>query len=284
MLSALHTISTYPFDLQNKIFAQYPLMKLGHVASVNSFADLLAPMALQALARMPAKGQGWVLTSPPLQGLPCGANLVCRAICSRLARSLPADQAPLLDLMEVRGPRIPFRDPADFAAYNDYSKYDVRQRQQFRLARDERAKYDLANFADRHAVFVNDINVTGTQIATITRILHRAGAKSIDMLMILNVEREIGRAFPQLENQINSSRITDVAEFTRFLRDVDYEPTGKLISRLMAHDPTEFAAIFAELRPPQRQVLHRAILQEGLYAGQLFREKLAVVERSMAGS
>jgi hypothetical protein len=27
MLSALHTISTYPFELENPIFAHYPMMK-----------------------------------------------------------------------------------------------------------------------------------------------------------------------------------------------------------------------------------------------------------------
>jgi PRTase ComF-like len=283
MLSALHTISTYPFDLGSPIFAHYPAMKFGHFQSVNYFADLLAPMALKALADVPEKDQGWVLTSPPLQGLPCGANLVCRAVCGQLAKALPDGHTPRLDSMEVRGPRIPFRNLADFAGYNDYSKYDLKKRQQFRLARNERAIYDLANFEGRRAIFVNDINVTGTQLATITKLLQSAGIKSLDMLLIVNVDRKIGRAFPQLENEINTSRITDLAEFTAFLRDCEFEPTGKLISRLMSHDPHEFGAIFEALRPPKRQMLHRAILQEGLYGGPLFKEKIEIVERALSG-
>jgi hypothetical protein len=283
MLSALHTISTYPFDLGSPIFAHYPAMKFGHFQSVNYFADLLAPMALKALADVPEKDQGWVLTSPPLQGLPCGANLVCRAICGQLAKALPDGHAPRLDSMDVRGPRIPFRNLADFEGYNDYSKYDLKKRQQFRLARDERAIYDLANFEGRRAIFVNDIDVTGTQLATITKLLQSAGIKSLDMLLIVNVDRKIGCAFPQLENEINTSRITDLAEFTAFLRNCEFEPTGKLISRLMSHDPHEFGAIFEALRPPKRQMLHRAILQEGLYGGPLFKEKIEVVERALSG-
>jgi hypothetical protein len=283
MLSALHTISTYPFDLGNPIFAHYPAMKFGHSQSVNYFAELLAPMALKMLTDVPERDQGWVLTSPPLQGLPCGANLVCRALCGQLAKALPDGQAPRLESMDVQGPRIPFANQSDFEGYNDYSRHDLKRRQQFYLPRHGRATYDLANFDGRHAVFVNDINVTGTQLATITKLLQRAGVKSLDILLIANVDPKIGCAFPQLENEINTSRIIDLAEFTVFLRDGEFEPTGKLISRLMSHDLHEFGAIFEALRPPQRQMLHRAILQEGLYGGPLFKAKIQTVERAVFG-
>jgi hypothetical protein len=283
MLSALHTIGTYPFDLGSPIFAHYPAMKFGHFQSVSYFAELLTPMALEAFAVKPEKDQGWLLTSPPLQGLPCGANLVCRALYGQLAKALPDGQAPRLDSMDVKGARIPFRNAADFEGYNNYCKYDVKQRKKFRLPRHERATYDLANFENRHAVFVNDINVTGTQLATIAKLLQSAGVKRLDVLLIVNVDPKIGCAFPQLENEINTSSITDLAEITVFLRDGELEPTGKLISRLMSHDPHELGAIFEALRPPQRQMLHRAILQEGLYGGPLFKAKIQTVERAVFG-
>jgi orotate phosphoribosyltransferase len=283
MLSALHTISTYPFELENPVLARYPMMKFGHVQSVNYFAELLAPMALQAITEVPEQDQGWVLTSSPTQGLPNGANLVCRAICDRLAKALPDRQAPRLGSMAILGPRLALRKPADMKLHNDYSRYDLNQRRQFHLALDDAAVYDLTNFAGRQVLFVNDINVTGTQLASITKLLQNAGIKCLGVLLIVNVYRNIGCAFPQLENEINTSRISNLAEFTSFLRDCEFEPTAKLISRLMSHDPAEFAAIFAALQPPKRQMLHRAILQEGLYAGKLFREKLEVVERAVFG-
>jgi hypothetical protein len=281
VLSALHSISTYPFDPDAPIFAHYPAMKFGHRRSVDHFAGLLAPMAFRTIVDAPPKDRGWVLTSPPLQGLPSGANLVCRAIWGMLARSLPDGLAPRLDTLDVPGRRKPIVNEADFERYNEYSKQDLKTRQHFHLARDQRAICDLANFEGRRAVFVNDISVTGTHLASITKLLHGAGVESLDVLLIVNVDRSIGRAFPQLENEINTSKLADLPEFTAFLRDCEFEATGKLISRLMSHDPDKLAAIFEALRPPKRQLLHRAILQEGLYGGSLFKDKMQVVERAV---
>src|SRR5262245_26921126 len=97
--SALTSISAYPLDLNGQIFAHYPAMKLGHQQSVDYFAELLTPIALQMSAGMPAEDGGWVLTSPPLWGLPCGANLVCRAIHARLVSALPERLVPHLHLL-----------------------------------------------------------------------------------------------------------------------------------------------------------------------------------------
>jgi hypothetical protein len=283
VLSALHTISTYPLSLGGPIFAHYPAMKFGHCASVNYFAELLAPLALQAIAEVPAKHRGWVLTSPPLQGLPCGANLVCRALCGQLAKALPDGQGPRLVSMDARGRRKPFSSRADFEAYDAYSKHDLKQRQQLYLAGHGSATYDRADFEGRHAIFVNDINVTGTQLAMIEELLQSAGVTGLDALLIVNVDRKIGCAFPQLEHEINTSRIADLAEFTAFLSDCEFDPTGKLISRLMSHSPQELTAIFEVLRPPRRQMLCRAIQGEGLYGGPLFKEKIQAVERAVFG-
>jgi hypothetical protein len=288
VLSALHTIRSYPVGLGSPIFAHYPAMKFGHFASVNYFAELLAPIALQAMALraiagVAAKDRGWVLTSPPLRGLPCGANLVCRALCGRLAEALPDGQAPRLVSLDAQGPRTPFSSRADFEAYGTYSKHDLKQRRQFHLACHDGATYDLADFAGRHAMFVNDINVTGTQLATIAKLLQNAGVESLDVLLIVNVDRKIGCAFPQLEHDINTSRISDRPEFTAFLSDCEFEPTGKLIWRLMSHNPRELAAIFAALPPPKRQLLYRAILREGLYDDPLFKDKIEAVERAVFG-
>jgi hypothetical protein len=280
MFSALHSIGTYPFDLEGPIFAPYPAMKFGHVQSVNYFADLLAPMALQALADMPERDRGWVLTSPPLRGLPCGANLVCRALRGRLAEALPEGEAPLADPLEIHGPRTPLRTLGEFEAIHNYSKGDLEQRRQFHLPSAESTKYDLAGFGGRPVVFVNDINVTGTQLAAITKTLRNAAAKSLGVLLIVNVDPKIGRAFPRLEHEINTSRFAGLADYTAFLRDCEFEPTGKLISRLMSHDLPEFDAILEALPPAKRQMLHRAILREGFYGGPPFKEKLRVVERA----
>ncbi len=278
MLSALHTISSYPFDPGAPVFAHYPAMKFGHRQSVDYFAGLLAPMAFKAIVEAPSKHRDWVLTSPPLQGLPCGANLVCRAIRGILAGSLPAGLAPRLDTLDVHGPRTPIGNQK---GYNDYSKQDLKTRQRFHLARDESATYDLAGFEGRRAIFVNDINVTGTQLASITKLLRGAGVESLDVLLIVNVDPATGCAFPELEHEVNTSKIATLAEFTAFLRDCEFEATGKLVARLMSHASDKLAAIFETLPPPRRQMLHRAILKEGLYGGAPFKDKMRTVERAV---
>jgi len=185
--------------------------------------------------------------------------------------------------MDIQGSRIPFSNQADFEGYNDYSRHDLQKRQQFYLTRHGKATYDLAKFAGSHTVFVNDINVTGTQLTTIAKLLQRAGVKSLHVLLIVNVDPKIGCAFPHLENEINTSRIIDLVDFTTFLRDCEFKPTGKLISRLMSHHPQDLGAIFEALGPTKRQMLRQAILQEGLYGGSLFREEIQIVERAVFG-
>jgi len=283
LLSALYTIGTYPIDLGptgEPIFAHYPAMKLGHIESVDRFAELLAPPILQRMVQAGPADRDWVLTSPPLWGLPCGANLVCRAVYKILVDALPREFALTFDKLEVCGARTPIGSQSEFEGYNDYSKQDLKTRQDFHLKEDDDATQDLAAFEGRRAVFVNDINVTGTQLASIEKLLHQAGVKSLDCFLILNVDPRIGRRFPQLENEINTSRIYSLEEFTSFLRDSDFRCTGKLISRLLSYDSESLAGIFAALGRQKRVLLHRAILEEDLYGGTFFAEKLHVVQRA----
>jgi hypothetical protein len=281
LLSALHTIRDYPFVLTDPIFAHYPAMKLGHSKSVGHFAELLAPMIRHWMVEAPRADRDWVLTSPPLWGLPCGANLVCRAVYEILVNTLPRDVAVTLDTLEVHGTRTPIGSQSDFERYNDYSKQDLKTRQNFHLeSDDDDTTQDLATFQGRRTVFVNDINVTGTQLDSIEKLLHGAGVKSLDCFLILNVDGRIGRRFPQLESEINMSRIFSLEEFTSFLRDFEFRCTGKLISRLLSYDAESLAGIFAALDRRKRMLLHRAILEEGLYGGAFFSEKTKVVEHA----
>ncbi len=283
MLSALHTIRYYPFALDDPIFAQYPAMKLGHIESAEHFARLLSPAIRRWMMEAPSGDRDWVLTSPPIWGLPCGANLVCRAIHEILVDTLPDGFVVTLDKLEVHGTRIQIGSQIDFARYNDYSKQDLKTRQDFHLeSNDGDATQDLSAFEGRRAIFVNDINVTGTQLGSIEKLLLGAGANSLDCFLILNVDRHIGRRYPQLESEINLSRISSLAVFTIYLRDSEFQCTGKLISRLLSYDAETLAGIFAALGRAKRKLLHRAIVEEDLYGGAFFREKLEIVEHAAA--
>lgn len=283
MLETLYTIKTYPVDLKIPIFVRYPAMKFGHLESVNHFAELLMPLALRTIADTSAEEADWVLTSPPQRGLPSGANLVCRALCGLLATALPEGQSPRLEPIGVQGPRRPISTAAEFENYSEYCKHDLKRRQRSYLTHRANMTYDLANFDGRHALFVNDINVTGTQLGRLTSLLQNAGLKSLRVLLIANVDPEIGCAFPQLESEINTSRIAEFPEFVTFLRENEFEPTAKLITRLLSYGPDQLTAIFEALGPPKRDILHRAILRENLYGGPLFSEKMQIVKRAVSG-
>ncbi len=113
---------------------------------------------------------------------------------------------------------------------------------------------------------------------SIEKLLRGAGVKSLDCFLILNVDGRIGRRFPQLESEINMSRISSLEEFTSYLRVSEFRCTGKLISRLLSYDAESLAGIFAKLDQEKRALLHRAILEEGLYSGAFFEEKTKIAE------
>jgi hypothetical protein len=56
-----------------------------------------------------------------------------------------------------------------------------------------------------------------------------------------------------------------------------------LISRLLAHEAGELERILTAMPRAKRDAIHRAILEEGLYDGALFAQKMDVVERAVSG-
>ncbi len=99
----------------------------------------------------------------------------------------------------------------------------------------------------------------------------------------MDVGRDIGHAFPQLENEINTSKLSGIDALICFLRDNEFRCTGKLISRLLAYDDDEIEGVLAALDRRKRDAIHQAILEEGLYNGAFFAKKMGVVERTIHG-
>ncbi len=277
MLSALHTVTTYPPDLSDPIFAHYPAMKFGGREAVRHFAQALAPAARRLIAQ--SDGRDWVLTSPILQGLPCGANLVCAALHGILAGTLPDGIALKLETLDVRAP-VPIEDALGFERYNEYSKLDLETRRALHPDPAPDSGCEGERFADRSVIFVNDINVTGTQMRWVGKLPRLARVKTLDWLLILDVESEVGRRFPQLESEINASRLAGRDALVAFLRTSDLDGTGKLVARLLSYDAAALGGIFRTLDVDRRRQLHRAILEEGIYGTDLFRDKLRAVEEA----
>lgn len=280
MLSALHTITAYPPDLSDPVFALYPAMKFGERQSVSHFVDRMAPLAQRLMAQSPEDGD-WVMTSPVLRGLPSGANLLCEALHAVLGKTMPAGVAPKLEILAGDGPRAPIDSDIAFKHFNEYSKFDLTTRREILAEPHHAAEFDLGRFRDRCVIFVNDINVTGTQMHWVTNLLRAAPPRKLCWLLILNVDSDVGCRFPQLENDINNAKFRDRETFIAFLRESDYRCTGKLIGRLMSYDAASLECIFQSLDRRRQGDLRQAILDEGLYGGALFNEKLDVVEQAV---
>lgn len=269
MFSALHIVKSYPPDLTHPIFAHYPAMKFGERRAIEHFARLLAPLAAGFIATAP--GDDWVLTSPPIRSLPSGANLLCAAMGRTLG--LRPQRLDLVDRAR------PFCNDAEFAAFGDYAKLDYQARGAAQYAEDDVA-YDMDALRGRQVVFVNDINVTGSQMRWIDAVLRRCEPRAIHWLFIVDVAPEIGRAFPQVEDEINRSRFAEPRELASFLRESDLSYTTKLAGRLLGYGAASLERIFRSIGGDKRRGLLQALFADGTYAPEYLREKLAFVEGS----
>lgn len=266
MLSALHTINCYPPNIPGGILSHYPAMKFGEDKAVDRFALMLAPLADRMIGT--ARDSEWVLTSPPVRNLPSGANLLCERLQALLhgtrlehLRLTDSSQFESAELFETRG---------------DYAKLDYAARRRAQYGVNDVA-FDRAALRGRNIVFVNDINVTGSQLRWIEQVLETARPRTIHWLLILNTVPGIGRNFPRLEDEVNRSRYSDEEELAGFLRSVDFRCTTKLAARLLGHGAEALRHILAALDGSTRRSLVRAMFDDGLYSDEFLREKFAAV-------
>jgi hypothetical protein len=258
VLRALHTIDRYPLDLRHPVFAHYPAMKFGERGAVEHFARLLEPVA-RALG-------GDILTAPPVLRLPSGANLICEALARHLGMEMEV-------LRQTEEPSA-FESEAEFAQFGDYARLDYATRQ---AEADEDAAFDAERFRGKEVVFVNDINVTGSQQERMTRLLALAQPRAVHWLLIVDVVPEVGRRYPHLESEINHSRLADQDELIAFLRAAELTYTGKFVARLLSYGVESWARICGSLDRATRRAIREAILAEGAYPDIVFGVKLALL-------
>ena len=240
---ALHTISALPLDPQFPLFRHYPAMKLGARAAVDCFVALLVPRVRALLAEHAAD---WVVTVPPRFVLPAGANLLARGVCHELAR-LDGRAPPLVEL------RYSAPDPdtqhLEMPAA-DYSRAGVADRKKSRAQLYEgrsRIAIDAAEFRGRAVLFVNDINVTGTQQLFMRRALAPSEPASLHWLHVLQVDPELGRAQPELEYTLNHLHLAGFAEFAELVADPATEHTARCADRILGGEPAALAPVLRRL-------------------------------------
>lgn len=268
-VSSLHRITELPIDLKNPFYTYYPSLKLGVDESVVHYGKLLAPMAKQLiLANLDYTD--WVLTAPAYNALPAAANLLCWCVYDLLKNQLPSSIT--LSVLDIRESDR-FLEPESQKKVDDYSKLSQKERIKSR-ERSNQFIIPQPAFRDRAVIFVNDINVTGTQQHFMEHYFERVQAAIVQWLYVIDVEKSIGEAEPQLEYSINYAKIASFEEFTQIIAHANIKYTAKCIWRLFAYSVQELDQLFRTLDSSRSSRILELTLQEGRFKGDSFKEKM----------
>jgi hypothetical protein len=264
---ALHTITSLPLDPQFPLFQHYPAMKLGVRESVAFFVQLLVPRAREILACEPDDRE-WVVTAPPLFAIPAAANLVAREICRELGGARGSHRAPRLVELRYAAPN-PVTCHLEARA-SDYSRASVADRVKSRHQLYEgRAGVvvDPEVFRDRAVLFINDINVTGTQQHFMRRALTPALPASLHWLHVLQVDPVLGRSNPEVEYALNHLRFASFEEFAELVVSPGIEHTARCVDRLFQHDLAVLEPVFRTMGAERAKPLLDGAAEEGRWKG-----------------
>lgn len=278
MIRSLYRVTEYPLDLSDPIYREYPFLKLGVAGSVQYYAEKLIPVVQEIRTANPGYSR-WVLTAPPYHGLPAAANLLCWDIHQRLQHLEPATQISVVNLRKAPEDTV-LANAKDFSNYNDYSKYTWEERSA--LKRKHQFSGREEDFRNSGIIFINDINVTGSGHKYISEAFAAVYPDKLNWLYIIDCDEAVGRAVPQLENEINSFRIKTLRDFGAVLAREDIRHTAKCISKLFTYTTAELEQLLAMLDHSQRSGLWSAVLEEGLYHGEFFKDKMTVLHACCA--
>jgi len=244
-------------------------MKFGVRESVQFYLNLLLPLAGEIMASRPESTQ-WVVTAPPLYVIPSAANLlaweISRHLSVRVVDLRYALPDPQLTRHDLHG--------------GDYSNSDVEQRTRNRQRLHEGAwapRIDPEDFRDRAVLFINDINVTGTQQEFIRRTLESVHPASIDCLYVIQVEPDLGRANPEIEYWLNHLHLDTFEDFAEIMARADIDYTARCFHRLFGYSLAQLEPLLRSMDPARRERLDQLVTREGSYSGEGNKSKRALL-------
>jgi hypothetical protein len=247
LTTSLYRITQLPLDADAEIFRQYAAFKLGVIAAVRHYAQLLLPLAKQLIASG-SEHSDWILTAPPIVAhTPAGANLLSWELFDLYARD-----SKHLSLIDMH-----YDNAATASA--DYARMDFADRMREREQLSRRLVHN-ADFRGRPILFVNDISVTGAQQHAMQQYFELAGAACVRWLYLIVVDPEIGRMKPDLEWEINFAPFEDLL---RMVSGEEIQFTGKCVQRLMHLSVAELEQVLRALDAERRtRLLELAVLND----------------------
>jgi hypothetical protein len=279
---ALHTITSPSLDPDFPLFRHYPALKVGVGESVRFYANLLIPLAAK-IANSHPEWKNWVVTAPPLYALPSAANLLAWEIAGALPALLPPHVS--LRVVDLRYSLPDPQNAGEVRREVEYSSSPVEARIKNRQRLHEgkwAPRPDSGDFRDRAVLFINDINVTGTQQRYVRKTLETVHPASIQWMYVIQVEPELGLSHPEIEGALNRLNLETFEAFAEVFSREDFEDTTRGTARLFEYSLEQFGVLVRSLDASRRRKLHRLIREEGSYASEENEAKMALLAGTVA--
>ena len=265
--AALCEIARLPTRVEGTPLAAYGRFKVGESAAVDRYASLLVEPLAAVISSMPGTRR-WILSAPPVRGLPAAANLLCTRVQPLLARELPG-----IDLRSV------FLDRAPLGARfldSHYGGRDVSSRREY-LQDVSRSWSQPPVLEGAHVLFVNDVHVTGSQEAELRRHHLRSGAETLHWQYVFSVVADTPEAAAQLEAPLNQVALSSDSAFIDLLRRSSFTITTKFLWRLFALDIARFERAVETLGAEQCTEILRLLRAEAVPAQGPLVDRVAVL-------
>jgi hypothetical protein len=180
--------------------------------------------------------------------------------------------------MDLRLP-VPTGAALEDVRAGDYSRKGVEARiaDRRQLFVERTRTLDPSVFRGRAVLFVNDINVTGTQQSFMQRAFEAVEPASVDWLYIIQVEPRLGRSNPELEHALNQLRLGTFEALAQVVARADIDFTCRCIRRLLTCPVAELEPLFHALDDTRRRILYDLATREGVYTREDDVAKLALL-------
>jgi phosphoribosyl transferase-like protein len=277
-LRSLRTIEELPIDYGNDFFGHYPRLKLGVTDSVYYFGAQLSRLAEDVITQSLPEHTDWVITGPGYNVLPGGPNLLCSYLYEDLKNKLPDSITLSLVRLREETNNLEIKDSASLNKYHNYSTFTQQERSQF-YEHAPGPLFEPRDFRGRSILFVNDIKVTGAHQGYMQQAFLKVDPPQICWLYILEIDREIAEAQPEVEYAINHSCIASFEEFAELLATQHLEYTSRCITRLLSYELSRLKKLFQMLDMDRKKAILELATAEGRFSGDYFKEKMDLLKR-----
>lgn len=204
--------------------------------------------------------------------------MVCSYIYEDLRSKLPDSVMLSLARIRVETDNLEIKDAESLNNYHNYSTFSQQERNLF-YEQSREPLIEPRDFRGRSILFVNDIKVTGTHQRYMQQAFTKLDSPQICWLYILEIDREIAAAEPEVEYAINQSGIASFEEFADLLTTHNLEYTARCITRLLSHELSQLAKLFQMLDVGRKKAILELATAEGRFNGEYFREKIDLLKR-----